>query len=234
MPMCTSWQWQPLPPHRPFPVFSMTTARRDGRRGVQAALSINRDWTRDLPARPRRRPTAPDRLRVLGKVPLDRPRAGAHRGLRAKPGMLVCASCSCSRTKRCRPTAPSTGCGPRRAGGGAVQCSGRTSCPWGRIASVTRAQVSRSLGLPHRTKMRRLGHLSDLLSLAKHPTWRPSDGRRATRAALSVSNSRPSPRLHESFGRRPSGDDITRSVTWRQFVTLFTAEVPWLPRATRI
>jgi predicted TIM-barrel fold metal-dependent hydrolase len=91
------------------------------------------------------------------------------------------------------------------------------------------------LGRPHRTKDEAAwANLSELLALAKHPNV-------AVKATGAPSySSEPYPyrnlhphlrRLHDAFGpeRLFWGTDITRMpCTWRQCVTLFTEELPWL------
>jgi len=91
------------------------------------------------------------------------------------------------------------------------------------------------LGRPQRTKDEAAwANLSELLALAKHPNV-------AVKATGAPSySSEPYPyrnihshlrRLHEAFGpdRLFWGTDITRMpCTWRQCVTLFTEELPWL------
>ena len=86
----------------------------------------------------------------------------------------------------------------------------------------------------HARTMRRFGDLGDLLALAKYPNVAVKATGRAELfdRRLSVPQHPPVPaQIFDAFGpqRMFWGTDITRMpCTWRQCVTMFTEELPWL------
>ena len=233
----------PLPPHRPVPVFSKDEllAEMDAA-GVQAALIHPPGWD---PGSDRLALEAarqhPDRLAVLGKFPLDRPESRALvDGWTRQPGMLGLRFVFLQPHQKSWPTDGTLDWlwpAAERAGVPLALLAADFLPLVGRVAErhPSLKLIIDHLGRPHRTKDEAAwANLSELLALAKHPNV-------AVKATGAPSYStEPYPfrnlhphlrRLHEAFGpeRLFWGTDITRMpCTWRQCVTLFTEELPWL------
>jgi predicted TIM-barrel fold metal-dependent hydrolase len=233
----------PLPPHRPVSVFSKDEllAEMDAA-GVQAALIHPPGWD---PGSDRLALEAarehPDRLAVLGKVPLDRPESRALiEGWTRQPGMLGLRFVFLQPHQKSWPTDGTIDWlwpAAERAGVPVALLAADFLPLVGQVAERHPGLklIIDHLGRPHRTKDEAAwANLSELLALAKHPNV-------AVKATGAPSySSEPYPyrnihshlrRLHEAFGPEHLfwGTDITRMpCTWRQCVTLFTEELPWL------
>ena len=174
------------------------------------------------------------------------PRQAESRALvdtwKQRPGMPDAASPSSGRTRaHGRRTAPSTGCGRSRAGrpadrddGGELSAEGRR----GRPAAPEPQADPRSPRSPEgdTSPSERWANLADVLALAKYPnvamkaTGAPSYSDQpypATSTTLCTASTTP------SAPRAGSGAPTSRACRcpWRQCVTLFTEELPWLKGA---
>ncbi len=233
----------PLPPHRPTSVFSKDEllAEMDAA-DVDAAVIHPPGWdpgSSELALEAASQ--HPARLAILGKFPLDRPESrGLITGWKRQPGMLGLRFVFLQPHQKPWPT------------DGTIDwlwpAAERAGVPIALLAADFLPVVARvaerhpglkliidHLGRPQRTKDEAAwANLPELLTLAKHPNV-------AVKATGAPSySSEPYPyrnihphlrRLHDAFGpeRLFWGTDITRMpCTWRQCVTLFTEELPWL------
>ena len=185
----------------------------------------------------------PDRLAILGNFPLDRPESrGADRRLEAAAGnarlaLRVPAAAPEDLADRRHDRLAVAGGRARRAAG--RRCSRRTSCPRSRevAAEASGAEADHrsprpAVGRPRTTRPGRT--CRELLALAKYPNV----AIKATGAPSYSSEPYPYRNIHghlkrifDAFGpeRMFWGTDITRMpCSWRQCVTMFTEELPWL------
>ena len=233
----------PLPPHRQTSVFSEDELLKEmDAAGVDAAVIHPPGWdpkSSELALEAARR--HPNRLSILGRFPLDRPESRALvDGWKRRPGMLGLRFTFLQPHQRSWPT------------DGTMDwlwpAAERAGVPIALLAAdflPVVAQVAERhpglkliidhLGRPSRTKDEAAwGNLPELLALAKHPNVAV----KATGAPSYSSEAYPYRNIHsylrqlcDAFGpeRLFWGTDITRMpCTWRQCVTLFTEELPWL------
>ena len=233
----------PLPPHRPTSVFSKDEllAEMDAA-GVDAAVIHPPGWdpgSNELALEAARQ--HPGRLAILGKFPLDHPESRALvEGWKRQPGMLGLRFVFLQPHQRTWPTDGTLDWlwpAAERAGVPLALLAADFLPLVGQVAERHPGLklIVDHLGRPRQTKDEAAwANLSELLALAKHPNV-------AVKATGAPSySSEPYPyrnihshlrRLHEAFGpeRLFWGTDITRMpCTWRQCVTLFTEELPWL------
>jgi predicted TIM-barrel fold metal-dependent hydrolase len=233
----------PLPPHRATPVFSKDELLQEmDAAGVDAALIHPPGWdpgSDALALEAARR--HPDRLGILGKLPLDRPESRELVGTwKRQPGMLGLRFVFLQSHQRTWPTDGTMDWlwpAAERAGVPIALLAADFLPVVARVAERHQALrlIIDHLGRPHRTKDEAAwANLGELLALARHPNI-------AVKATGAPSySSEPYPyrnihahlqRLFDAFGpeRLFWGTDITRMpCTWRQCVTLFTEELPWL------
>ena len=233
----------PLPPHRPTSAFSKDEllAEMDAA-GVDAAVIHPPGWdpgSNELALEAARQ--HPGRLAILGKFPLDHPESRALvEGWKRQPGMLGLRFVFLQPHQRTWPTDGTLDWlwpAAERAGVPLALLAADFLPLVGQVAERHPGLklIVDHLGRPRQTKDEAAwANLSELLALAKHPNV-------AVKATGAPSySSEPYPyrnihshlrRLHEAFGpeRLFWGTDITRMpCTWRQCVTLFTEELPWL------
>jgi|SRR5918996_2973685 predicted TIM-barrel fold metal-dependent hydrolase len=232
----------PLPPHRPTSVFTKDELLEEmDAAGVDAAVIHPPGWDPNSGAvaleAARQHPT---RLAILGKIPLERPNPALLDDLKRQPGMLGLRFTFLQPHQKTWPT------------DGTMDwlwpAAERAEVPIGLLAAEFLPLVGQiagrhprlkliidHLGRPSRTRDEAAwGNLDELLALAKHPNIAV----KATGAPSYTSESYPfrslQPhlrRLYDAFGpeRLFWGTDITRMpCTWRQCVTHFTEELPWL------
>jgi predicted TIM-barrel fold metal-dependent hydrolase len=233
----------PLPPHRAIPVFTKDELLQEmDAAGVDAALIHPPGWdpgSDALALEAARR--HPDRLGVLGKLPLDRQESRGLVGTwKQQPGMLGLRFVFLQPHQRTWPTDGTMDWlwpAAERAGVPVALLAADFLPVVARVAERHPALklIIDHLGRPHRTKDEAAwANLGELLALARHPNI-------AVKATGAPSySSEPYPyrnihahlhRLFDAFGpeRLFWGTDITRMpCTWRQCVTLFTEELPWL------
>jgi predicted TIM-barrel fold metal-dependent hydrolase len=233
----------PLPPHRPTSVFSKDELLKEmDAAGVNAAVIHPPGWdpgSSELALEAARQ--HPDRLAILGRFPLDQPESRALvDGWKRQPGMLGLRFVFLQPHQNTWPTDGTMDWlwpAAERAGVPIALLAADFLPVVGQVAERHPGLklIIDHLGRPHRTKDEAAwGNLSELLALAKYPNV-------AVKATGAPSySSEPYPyrnihshlrRLHDAFGpeRLFWGTDITRMpCTWRQCVTLFTEDLPWL------
>ena len=183
----------------------------------------------------------PDRLAILGNFPLDAPASrGLVDGWKRRPGMLGLRFALLQPHQRTWPTDGTMDWlwpAAERAGLPIALLAATYLPTVGQVAArhPRLKLIIDHLGRPSGTKDDAAwANLSDMLALAKHPNI-------AIKATGAPSySSAPYPyrnihdhlrRIHDAFGpeRMFWGTDITRMpCPWRQCVTLFTEELPWL------
>ena len=230
------------PAHRQISSFSQDDLLQEmDAAGVDAAVIHPPGWDPDsnaLAVEAARQ--HPNRLSVLGNFPWIARRAALCSTAGSNDqGCSVCDSRSCSRISGPgRRMAPSTGCGPRLNAPGSVALAAANFLPV--VGQVAERHAGLRLiidhfGRPSGTKDEAAwANLPELLALAKYPNV-------AVKATGAPSySSAPYPyrnihtyirQLYDAFGpeRLFWGTDITRMpCSWRQCVTMFTEELPWL------
>jgi predicted TIM-barrel fold metal-dependent hydrolase len=211
--------------------------------GVDAAVIHPPGWdpgSSDLALDAARR--HPARLSILGKVPLDRPESRALlEGWKRQPGMLGLRFVFLQPHQRTWPTDGTMDWlwpAAERAGIPVALLAGNFLDVVGRVAERHPALklIIDHLGRPPGGKPEGAWeNLPQMLALAKHPnvaikaTGAPSYSTEAYPYRDVHHHLR---RIHDAFGpeRMFWGTDITRMpCSWRQCVTMFTEELPWLP-----
>jgi predicted TIM-barrel fold metal-dependent hydrolase len=233
----------PIGAHRKTSVFSADELLKemDGG-GVDAALIHPPGWdpgSGELALEAAR--AHPDRLAILGKFPLDRPESrGLIEGWKRQPGMLGLRFTFLQPHQRTWPTDGTMDWlwpAAERAGIPVALLAGNFLPLVGQIAERHPALklIVDHLGRPTGTKPEEVwANLPELLALAKFPNVAV----KATGAPSYSSDAYPYRdihghlrRIHDAFGpeRMFWGTDITRMpCSWRQCVTMFTEELPWL------
>ena len=184
---------------------------------------------------------APDRLAILGNFPLDRPESRALiDGWKKRPGMLGLRFTFLQPHQKTWPTDGTIDWlwpAAERAGL-PVALLAPTSCRWSREVAERHPGlrlIVDHLGRPSGTKDDAAwASLPEMLALASHPNV----AIKATGAPSYSSEPYPYRNIHDhlrqiydAFGpeRMFWGTDITRMpCSWRQCVTMFTEELPWL------
>jgi predicted TIM-barrel fold metal-dependent hydrolase len=238
----------PSPAHRQVPVLSDDTLLREmGAAGGNAAVVQPPAWdatSNEVAVEAARR--HPRRFAVLGWFPLDRPESRALiDGWTGRPGMLGLRFTFMPPNKESWLTDGTLDWlwpAAERAGLPVALAAGNFLALVGRIAERhpgLRLLVDH-LGMPLRTRdAAALVNLPQLVALAKHPNIAV----KASAAAGASSEPYPFRNIHgylhavyDACGpeRMFWGTDITRMpCTWRQCVTLFTEELPWLSAADK-
>ena len=238
--------WQkgtPSAHHRQEPYSAVQAIAGMDAAGVDRALIHPVLWDPDFErAGGRSRALIPRPLRHHGLVLSRRPeqprprRALEEAAGHARPALLLPTS---GTRNPGSPTARSTGCGPRPSAPGFRSHSARRCfCrPSARSPSATWPEIDRrSHGRAARAAGARppIGFQPELLALAKYPNVAVKATGQAGYAEDAYPFRSLHPHLHrcfDAFGpeRMFWGTDITRmQCSWRQCVTLFTEELPWL------
>src|SRR5712692_2763665 len=231
-----------LPPHRAQPYLVDEALRDMDAAGVDAALIHPPSWDPDSNEQAVEAVRAhPDRFAILGRFALDRPESRALiDGWKSRPGMLGL------RFTFLQPhmtTWPTDGTidwlwpAAERAGLPIALLAATFMPTVGQIAErhPRLKLIIDHLGRPSGTKDDAAwASLPEMLALAKHPNI----AIKATGAPSYSSEPYPSRNIHGHLRRiydafRPErmfwGTDITRMpCSWRQCVTMFTEELPWL------
>ncbi|MGE0538590.1 MAG: amidohydrolase [Dehalococcoidia bacterium] len=231
------------PPHRPVPDFTQAELIREmDEAGIDAAVLHPPGWDPNAPELANEAVRQyPDRLAILGKFPLDRPESrDLIDGWKQQPGMLGLRFTFLDPQPR---TWLSDGMidwlwpAAERAGVPIALLAGDFLPTVGQIAERHPGLklIVDHLGRVGRTQDEAgFANLDELLALARYPNV-------AVKATGAPSySSKPYPyrnihgylrRIYDAFGpeRMFWGTDITRMpCSWRQCVTMFTEELPWL------
>jgi predicted TIM-barrel fold metal-dependent hydrolase len=238
----------PIGAHRQTSAFSADELLEEmDAAGVDAAVIHPPGWdpgSNDLALDAARR--HPDRLSILGKVPLDRPESRALLdGWKRQPGMLGLRFVFLQPHQRTWPTDGTMDWlwpAAERAGIPVALLAGNFLGVVGRVAERHPALklIIDHLGRPPGASPEGAwANLPEMLALAKHPnvaikaTGAPSYSTEAYPYRDIHDHLR---RIHDAFGpaRMFWGTDITRMpCSWRQCVTMFTEELPWLSARDR-
>jgi predicted TIM-barrel fold metal-dependent hydrolase len=240
-------QGSPLPPHRAGPYSTEQALADMDAAGVDAAIIHPPSWDPDSSALAIAAARAhPDRFAILGRVAPDRPESRALiDGWRQQPGML---GFRFTFLKPHEKTWPTDGTmdwiwpAAERAGLPIALLAG-TFLPL--VGEIAERHPGLNLIVDHMGRLRDnkgmavFDSLPALCALAKHPNVAV----KATGGPVDALDAYPFHSLHpvyrriyDAFGPRRMfwGTDVTRMpCSWRQCVTAFTEEMPWLPDADK-